>query len=317
MRRKGWKIGTGMVLSALLILCLASPGFGRVSGDVKKNFRVGPGGTLTLETDLGSIEVKTSNRNEVDVEVAFRPRSGSRRRIEDILEDFTVDFDQRGDDVFVTAEYLGRGQGFWDSVGRYLRVEFYVTVPKKYNVDLRTSGGGISVDDLEGEARSKTSGGSLSFGRIQGSVYGRTSGGSIELDECGGEVDVKTSGGSISIGRVTGDVVAHTSGGSIHVDEVMGSIDAGTSGGSVTATISEQPKDDCRLTTSGGTINVYLAEDVGVYVNAGTSGGRVRTEFPVTIRGEISKRKLQAKINGGGPELYLRTSGGSIYLNEL
>ena len=62
---------------------------------------------------------------------------------------------------------------------------------------------------------------------------------------------------------------------------------------------------------------IFIGGLWGVYVNAGTSGGRVRTEFPVTIRGEISKRKLQAKINGGGPELYLRTSGGSIYLNEL
>lgn len=313
----GWKFRGVAFLSAVLILCLVSPGFGRVEGDVKKNFRVGQGGTLTLETDMGTIEVKTSSRNEVDVEVEFRPRSGSRARIDDLLDDFTVDFDQRGDDVFVTAEYLGRGQGFWDNVGRHMKVAFYVTVPRKYNVDLKTSGGSVSVDDLEGMARSKTSGGSLSFGRIQGTVYGRTSGGSIELDGCGGEVDVKTSGGSIEIGRVSGNVLAHTSGGSIHVEEVMGSIDAGTSGGSVTATISQQPKDDCRLTTSGGTINVYLAKDVAVDVNAGTSGGRVRTEFPVTIRGEISRHKLQAKLNGGGPELYLRTSGGSIYLNEL
>ena len=311
------KIGGAIFLIAVMMFCLAAPGYSLVQGDIKRNFRVGQDGLLTLETDLGSIEVKTTNRNEVEVEVIFRNRSGSRRHIEDILEDFTVDFDQRGDDVYVKAEYLGRGHNFWDNVGRYLRVEFYVTVPRKYHVDLKTSGGGISVDDLDGEARSKTSGGSLTFGSIEGKVYGRTSGGSITLDDCGGEVDVKTSGGSISIGHVTGDVLAHTSGGSIHVDEVMGSIDAGTSGGSVTATISEQPKDDCRLTTSGGTINVYLAKDINVYVDAGTSGGRVRTEFPVTIRGEISKRKLRAKINDGGPELYLRTSGGSIYINEL
>jgi DUF4097 and DUF4098 domain-containing protein YvlB len=116
---------------------------------------------------------------------------------------------------------------------------------------------------------------------------------------------------------VKGNVVARTSGGGIHVDDVMGSIDARTSGGSVTARISRQPEDDCRLTTSGGSVTVSLAKDIRVDVDASTSGGRVSTDFPVTLRGEISKRSLRAKINGGGPELYLRTSGGSIHIREM
>lgn len=52
-------------------------------------------------------------------------------------------------------------------------------------------------------------------------------------------------------------------------------------------------------------------------VDAHTSGGRVRTEFPVTVRGTIKRNTLDAKINGGGPELYLRTSGGNVEINEL
>jgi len=51
-------------------------------------------------------------------------------------------------------------------------------------------------------------------------------------------------------------------------------------------------------------------------VEAGTSGGRIHTDFPVTLKGKIDPRKLQATINGGGPLLYLHTSGGSIYLKK-
>ena len=103
----------------------------------------------------------------------------------------------------------------------------------------------------------------------------------------------------------------------ITVEEVMGTINAHTSGGSVKAHISRQPDSDCRLTTSGGSITVYLERDISVNLDASTSGGSVYTDFPVTIRGKINPRKLNAKINGGGPLLYLHTSGGSIHIKEF
>jgi len=288
----------------------------QVDGDIKKSFKVQSGGLLIVEADLGAIEVQTGSGSSVEIQVDFERRSGSHNRIKELLEDFRVDFDHSGKDVTMTLEYKKERFNFWDTVGRYLKVRIYVTVPQKYNIDLRTSGGSIEVDDLEGRVRSRTSGGSLRFGQIIGPVDGKTSGGSITLEGCKGDADVTTSGGSIRIGKVDGDVRAHTSGGGITVDEVMGVIDGKTSGGSITARLSKQPADDCSLKTSGGSITVHLDPEVKVYVDAKTSGGRVSTDFPVTIRGELSKRALRAKINGGGPELYLRTSGGSINIRE-
>ena len=110
---------------------------------------------------------------------------------------------------------------------------------------------------------------------------------------------------------------AHTSGGSIRVEEVMGTLKASTSGGSIRALISRQPRGNCRLTTSGGSVTLYLDSDMKVDLDAKTSGGRVRTSFPVTMQGVISRRKLQGKINGGGPEIYLRTSGGNITIKDI
>ena len=312
------RTGRQVYLSVFIILFIAAcQVYGQVEKDINKSFNVGSGGQLILESDLGTIEVRSHNRNTVEVEVTFEARRGGSRRVKEFLEDFDVDFSHRGDDVTVIAEYKKDRWNFWDSIGRYVRVQFFLTVPRKYNVDLKTSGGSITVDDLEGMVVSRTSGGSLEFGHIKGPVKGKTSGGSIRLSGCEGKAEVRTSGGSITIGSVSGDVYAHTSGGSIRVDEVMGAIDASTSGGSVTASISRQPESDCKLTTSGGGITVHMDRDIQVDLNARTSGGRVRTDFPVTIRGEISKRSLNAKINGGGPELYLRTSGGSISIREL
>ena len=109
---------------------------------------------------------------------------------------------------------------------------------------------------------------------------------------------------------------AKTSGGSIKVDEVLGPIEARTSGGSIRAQLSQQPHGPCHLGTSGGNVEVSLAADIGLQVDARTSGGRVSTDFSVP-QGTLDKNSLKGSINGGGPLMTLRTSGGSIRLRKL
>ena len=158
-------------------------------------------------------------------------------------------------------------------------VSFEIKVPNQYNVDLKTSGGSIELSDLEGK------------------------------------VDAYTSGGSIRLGKIIGDVDVKTSGGSINVDEVIGNIKGHTSGGSIRAKLLTQPTQDSRLTTSGGSITAYLAPSIAVNLDAGTSGGSVSSEFDVN--GRSKRTNIQGEINGGGPELFLKTSGGSVRIKKL
>ncbi|RPH96637.1 MAG: hypothetical protein EHM72_14355 [Calditrichaeota bacterium] len=331
------KVRTSRVLCAALMITLVLSMTAKADYDetISKTFTVNPGGTLTVNTDLGSIDVTGNGGDEVSIDIKREAGAASDREAKRIFEEMEITFEQRGDDVAVTLEYRDRNSLFdWMRKWR-VRVHFVIQVPHEYNVNLKTSGGGISVDELAGRVDAKTSGGGLKFGKIDGPVLGRTSGGGIVLQECTGTADVRTSGGGIDIGQVNGDVEAHTSGGSlkivqavgtvdastsggsITVEEVMGTIRASTSGGSVSAKISKQPKSDCSLTTSGGSINVYLTEDIKATVDAKTSGGRVTTDFPVTVVGELKKTELQADINGGGPQIYLRTSGGSIHIKSF
>jgi DUF4097 and DUF4098 domain-containing protein YvlB len=311
------KIRIGAVIFAGIFLLMTGFSSADIEDTISKSFSVSPGGKLTVDADLGSIEIKTTRSSSVEVEIQRKVKTSNKKDAERILSEYKIDFDQQGNDVFITADYKKTGlRSLWDKVRKKLRVKYYISVPSVYNVQLRTSGGSIYVDNLEGRAECRTSGGSLTFEDIKGPVKGKTSGGSIKLGEVQGDVDVDTSGGSIKISRVSGTVKAHTSGGGISVEEVMGTVNATTSGGSVKAYISRQPAADCRLTTSGGSVTAYLADDIAVDVNARTSGGRVHTDFPVKIQGKISGRSLKAKINGGGPELYLKSSGGSIYIKK-
>jgi len=321
-----------VVLTVALAFVTAGLAYAGQDNTITKSFKVEPGGKLVLDTDIGSVEVRGAPAGAVDITVEREVRNGHDDKV---LGDFKLNFEQRGNDVYVTGEYEKHGLSrLFDNIWNKLRVRFIITVPSAYNADLRTSGGGVTVKDLKGEVVSKTSGGGLHFDKITGNVRGNTSGGSIEAGFVDGDVDVRTSGGDIRIeetkgtvlartsgggiriNKAWGDVDADTSGGSITAEEVMGALRADTSGGSVTATISSQPKSRCSLSTSGGSITVTLAADIAMDVNAHASGGHVSTDFPVTIQGEIDRSSLQAKINGGGPELYLRTSGGGIHIKK-
>lgn len=321
-----------MILFAVLLTgTLWQTAVADIEDTVEKSFSVKEGGVLAIDSDLGSIQVTSGSSDKVIVKVYRTADASSSKRAEELLKELKLDFVQTGDRVEVTARFE-RESHFWHQ--NRLRLRFEAQVPKKFSVDLRTAGGSISVDDLEGRVDSKTSGGSLTFGKIIGPVVGKTSGGSIRLGGCKGDanvttsggsihigdvegsVDASTSGGSIGISKAAGTVMAHTSGGGIHVEEVMGAIEASTSGGSVTAVITKQPEGPCRLMTSGGSVEVTLAKDIKVDLDAHTSGGHVYTDFPVTVQGEVGRSNLQGPINGGGPQLYLRTSGGGITIHK-
>ena len=298
---------------------------------IKRGFTVADGGTLRLHGAYGNIRVVTGGSG-VAVEIT---RDADGRDGERMLQNHKIDFEQRGNDVVIKSDLdEHRGWFRWFDGDDY-EVQWNIRVPDRYNVELDTSGGWIEVDDIDGTVDARTSGGNIRTGttganstlktsggdiRVAGAA-GRleayTSGGSIDVGDSTGPVEVKTSGGSITLGRVESSVVARTSGGGIRIEEVSGSVDAVTSGGSIVARISRQPQGDSKLATSGGSVTVTLSPTVAVNLDARASGGGVDTDVPVTISGTQSDDVVRGVINGGGPRLVLRTSGGGIRVRKL
>lgn len=269
---------------------------------ISRSFDVGAGGALEMRTDTGSIDVSTGG-DSVEIRVVRAGRDG---------EELELDFSQRGDRVIVRGEWPTEHR----HRGHSARVRYEITVPQQFDLELQTSGGSITVDDLDGVLEADTSGGSLDFGMIQGEVDAHTSGGSIELEGGGAGVRLDTSGGSIRVGEVVGDLKATTSGGSIRIDGVGGRVEASTSGGSVKARLTSQPTQDCSLSTSGGTVTLYIDPALALDIDARSSSGGVRSDL--AIDGQTSdKRRLRGSINGGGPKMRLHSSGGGVRIRTL
>ena len=302
---------------------------------IEKSYDVKSGGNLTVLSEFGAIEIQTAEQEKVEIVITKESKSESVEAVEKMLADFELAFEHEGSDVHIRGTFK-HDQEHWRKQFNLAKIHFLITVPQQYNIDLNTTRSDISVADLTGDVNVRTTDGSLCVRSVTGTVSGHTSGGSVEAVNVTGDVQVRTSGGSLRLGAIQGFVSGRTSGGSIKVADCSGGTDvrtsgggiwlggigrnvtARTSGGSIQAAMITQPQSACSLRTSGGQITFTLIPDIAVDVEAKTSGGRVSTDFAVesTIQGKVPQNRLEGSINGGGPLLKLRTSGGNIHLQK-
>ena len=313
-------------VAAVILALLTVSAHAAIDSPVRRTFNVAPGGTLYLDTDVGSVHVVPGAGG---VTVSVKRRARNQRELDRVH----LSIEQQGNDVRVRNAVDSASR--WFSWGNDLDMSFDVTVPARYNVEVKTSGGDVSVGDLHGFVKARTSGGSMRMAHVDGLVDAHTSGGDVHLDgasgnaslytsggsvhagDVGGNLEIKSSGGSLEARRVGGALHARTSGGNITIGDAHGAIDAETSGGSIHAALSAQPRADSRLSTSGGSITVSLAPTIAVDLDAHTSGGGVNSDLPITVLGKVSDDSLNGKVNGGWPKLVLRSSGGGIHVRKL
>lgn len=294
---------------------------------VERTFKVEAGQALLLETDFGKVTVRGDGGDEVVVVVIKGVDDVNEQEAEDLFERFDLSFEHTSDGVSIEGDY--EGEQNWGRRGR-LQIEYAISVPHAFDVEVQTAGGSITAEHLRGEADLRTAGGSVTSIDIDGPLSVETAGGSIraeaiggpaELETAGGSitardvrgsVEAETAGGSITIENAEGDVEAETSGGSIRLTGIHGTANAETSGGSISAELTTAPDGPMNLETSAGSITLRLTEDTRIDVDAKASGGRVQTDLPIKREGEESKSRLQGELNGGGPLVTLRTSAGSI-----
>ena len=309
-------------LPAWAMLAMVSSMFAYGAQAEQRSFDVSAGGRFVLDADWGQVEVRTTEGTVIEVNV---------ERAEKVL----LEFDQADDAVTVRSRKPGKGVFDWFGSNRGPAPVFRIAVPTRTDLDLATAGGNVQVADLEGSVAVNTVGGKIVLGKIAGDVESRTAGGSIAVAAASGHVQANTTGGSIRIGTAAGGaevkttggsirieesggpVVARTTGGSMELGRVHGSIDARTTGGSIGAALVGQPGADSDLRTTGGSIQLAIAEDLSLDLDARAIGGRVSIDIPVTNQEMEGKSRLAASVNGGGPGLTLKATGGSVHVRGM
>ncbi|MDY0231370.1 MAG: DUF4097 family beta strand repeat-containing protein [Candidatus Saccharicenans sp.] len=159
------------------------------------------------------------------------------------------------------------------------KVDYEITVPEKIALELvKSVNGKVNVSGRFDRAKLSTTNGGIT---AQGDFHwleAATTNGNLDIFQVKGTVNLRTTNGSIRL----------------ELDEVAG---------------------DLRAKTTNGSITIKLAGQPDAQFFARTTNGSIKVDYPVTVEGEISRRRVEGRIGSGqGPKIELKTTNGSISL---
>lgn len=282
--------------------------------------------TLHLTTDLGSVRVITLDPGAPPV-VRYSVHIETDARVplaQMLLERYSLSAKATAAGVEIVGTspaQTGRG-----GASAQFYVQFEVSVPATYSLDVNTGVGDIVTQDIGGTVSLKTQGGNIRTGRI-GYIGWRdaaqvhptaklsTEGGHIQVQDVAGDLDAFTAGGHIVAGNITGDAVLRSGGGHIRAGEIGGRARLETDGGNITL---KQAGSFVSVRTGGGQIDFG---EVRGSVRAQTGGGGIRI---ITVSGPMEVESnggsicltrvagaVQAATGGGNIQAWINPDAGS------
>jgi TonB family protein len=273
------------------------------------------GQTLRLTTDLGSVNIVQLEPGAAPV-VRYTVRLETDARgnsAQQLLDAYSLKAKQVPLGVEITGALppqAGRSADtqFW--------VQFEVTVPRGYSVEVNTEAGDITTADIGGAVSLHTQGGNIKTGRIgtsgiRDATWGRaaakleTEGGHIQVQDVAGELTAITGGGHINVGNIAGDAALRTGGGHIRAGQIGGRAELETAGGNITVA---RAGSYVSVRTGGGQIDFG---EVRGSVHAQTGGGGIRVMY-VSGPMELESSSGSICLTRVAGALQAATSGGTI-----
>ncbi|HTX38370.1 MAG TPA: DUF4097 family beta strand repeat-containing protein [Bryobacteraceae bacterium] len=128
-----------------------------------------------------------------------------------------------------------------------------------------------------------------------------THNGEVAISDVRGQIRFDAHNGAVSLKRLAGDVGGETHNGEIHV-ELMGSLWEGR---------------QLEVSSHNGGISVAMPAGYSAHVQAETDRGRVQSDFPITVTGELRSGLVDTDIGSGGSLIHLTTHNGEVTLKRV
>ena len=131
------------------------------------------------------------------------------------------------------------------------------------------------------------------------------------------DLNLETHNGGISIADVRGDIEFAALNGGVSVTRLAGDVSGHTTNGGLRVDLEGSRWDGAGLdveTTNGGVV-VSVPSGYNADFETGTVNGSVELDFPVTVRGRVS-RQIKTTLGSGGPLVRITTTNGGVRLLE-
>ena len=153
--------------------------------------------------------------------------------------------------------------------------------------------------------------------RLEGIVF---NGGNLQVEyrvkvPVGAEVQFKTTNGGIDVRDLKGRVTAETVNGGVTTRNVTGQLDASTTNGGLDIDLARVSDGGVKLECTNGGIKVRLPRDAKANISASITNGGIDVNDLAIEGGESSRRRLDGRLNGGGPRIQIEGTNGGIRLS--
>jgi Putative adhesin len=128
--------------------------------------------------------------------------------------------------------------------------------------------------------------------------------------------EVITVNGGVEVIGLSGRVRAETTNGGIVGRDVSGSLEATTTNGGIDVDLARVAEGGVSLECTNGAIKVRLPGDARATISASVANGGIDTGGLSLETTDSSRRRLEARLNGGGPSIRLEGTNGGIQLTR-
>jgi hypothetical protein len=206
------------------------------------------------------------------------------------------------------------------------RVDFRLTVPRSFALDIDGVGLSVDVEGAEGPVQITTVHGPIRVKGGRESIELESVNGSIHVEGAQGDLRVTGVAGGVTVRDFTGDLYAQSVGGSLTLEGINSSdVEAGSVGGTLTYQGGIQDGGKYRFGSHGGQIWLRLPGDINAHVEALTLAGSIEVEFPGARseppRGEgipgLREKRLIFEVGTGSARIEVETFGGTVHILSL
>jgi DUF4097 and DUF4098 domain-containing protein YvlB len=129
-------------------------------------------------------------------------------------------------------------------------------------------------------------------------------------------VKLETVNGGIDVTGVRARVEAETTNGGVTARRIAGPIEASTTNGGLDVDVDAVTDPGIDLECTNGGIKLRLPRDAKATLSARiTNGGIDADELDIELAGEATRRRLEGRLNGGGPRIELEGTNGGIRIS--
>jgi len=270
-------------------------------------------GKIILKNVSGDIKVTSWDKEEVKIKAVKVSKAFTFSKAKENAKRVKIEINKEDNTLFIETKYP---KTVFRSIN--VSVNYSLVIPSEAKIKIKSVSGDILLEKIGGEIEASAVSGDITIDEAKKEIFCKTVSGDLNLQNINGDIDVKTVSGDIDVVNIKGSIDADSVSGDIEIkgENEVEKLRAKTISGSIIFEGKIQPKGEYDLNSHSGDVYIKIPPDAAFDLEASTFSGKIKSEFEITVSGEISRRKITGSVNGGGADIDLSSFSGNIILKK-